>query len=221
MEEKENSNEIKEEAKATINDVKETMKKVNVKDDAKETSGFISSMMKDPLAKLKEIADDKSNRNLKVAIILLTIWTIVMFIKSIASSAWRLSIGNSLLNVIKAILAPIISIITLSLITYFMQKDNKKSLTTIITAITISQLPLISAYVISLLTLFSASIYKLTNPIIYFAQVLEIILTYFALKDIIDEESNSKFIKKFAGIEAIYFVVLIVISFLEISMYLI
>ena len=63
MEEKEekkvNAEELKSEASTTVNQVKDTIKNVDIKKDSIETKGFISELFKDPLGKIKEIVDKK------------------------------------------------------------------------------------------------------------------------------------------------------------------
>ena len=61
MEEKEekkvNTEELKSEASTTVNQVKDTIKNVDIKKDSIETKGFIAELFKDPLGKIKEIVD--------------------------------------------------------------------------------------------------------------------------------------------------------------------
>ena len=57
-----NKEEIKEETVKTAKEVKETIKNVDIKKDAKATTGFITEMIKNPLGRLKEIANDKENK---------------------------------------------------------------------------------------------------------------------------------------------------------------
>ena len=97
-----------------------------------------------------------------------------------------------------------------------MNKKEKKSLATIITSITIAKIPTIFASVVNLLTIFSVSAYKITSPIASLCSVVTTILTYFTIKAIFNEEQNSKFLKTFVIIEAIYYVAYLIISFLEI-----
>ena len=47
---------LKKETVDTVKQVKETIKKVDIKSDAKEATGFVSAMLKDPFAKIQEIA---------------------------------------------------------------------------------------------------------------------------------------------------------------------
>ena len=69
MEEKEekkvNAEELKSEASTTVNQVKDTIKNVDIKKDSIETKGFISELFKDPLGKIKEIVEATSGRLLR------------------------------------------------------------------------------------------------------------------------------------------------------------
>ena len=216
-ENKVNTEEIKKETVETAKKVKDTIKNVDIKNDAKEATGFVSTMYKDPFAKIKEIVEDKENKSLKMAIIFIVIWTVAVFIKALAAKYWSFSIVfRNVLSLVKTIIAPALGIVVLSAIVYFMNKNEKKSLTTIITSITIAKIPTILASVISLLTIFSTSAYKITSPIASLCSVVTTILTYFTIKEIFNEKENSKFLKTFVIIEAIYYVAYLVISFLEI-----
>lgn len=216
-ENKVNTEEIKKETVETAKQVKDSIKNVDIKNDAKEATGFVSAMFKDPFAKIKEIVEDKENKNLKLAIIFIVIWTVAVFIKALAAKYWSFNaLFRNVLSLIKTIIAPVLGILVLSAIVYFMNKKEKKSLTTIITSITIAKIPTILASVISLLTIFSYSAYRITSPIASLCSVVTIILTYFTIKSIFNEEQNSKFLKTFVIIEAIYYVAYLIISFLEI-----
>lgn len=216
-ENKVNTEEIKKETVETAKQVKDSIKNVDIKNDAKEATGFVSAMFKDPFAKIKEIVEDKENKNLKLAIIFIVIWTVAVFIKALAAKYWSFSaVFRNVLSLIKTIIAPVLGILVLSAIVYFMNKKEKKSLATIITSITIAKIPTILASVISLLTIFSVSAYRITSPISSLCSVVTIILTYFTIKAIFNEEQNSKFLKTFVIIEAIYYVAYLIISFLEI-----
>lgn len=209
--------ELKKETVNTVNQVKETIKKVDIKNDAKEATGFVSAMLKDPFAKIQEIAHDTMNKNFKTALVLIIVWMVAILVRKLALQNWRYTnLFTVSLSLVKSTIAPVIGILVLSLIIYCMNEKAKKSLITIVTAVTIANIPNILATMIQLLTIVSASIAKLTNPIASFGSVITIILTYFSAKALFEEKENSKFLKIFIGIEAIYYVAYLVISFLEI-----
>ena len=216
-----NTEEIKKETKDAVNQVKETIKTVDIKNDAKEATGFISSMFKDPFGTIKNIADDSKNKTLKIAIIFVSIWVIAEFIDQIFSLGIN-RYGNgsiavkSILRIIKYTIAPIVSVLSLSVIVYVMNKENKKSIVTTMTSIAVAKIPVVFASVVSLLTLISNQASPLTSRFASFCSVISIILVYFSTKALCGEEQNSKFIKKFVTIYAIYYVVSLVVSYLGI-----
>lgn len=230
MEENQNQdqNEIKQEASAsteelknetvdTVKQVKESMKNVNVKEDAKQTKGFITEMFKNPLGKIKEIANDSSNKNFKTAIILVIIWTVAALLGSISFKyfSWR-TFGSTLLGYIKTIIAPVLVIIITSIIIFLMNQKSKKSLVTVLTTVTTAKLPVIIAKVISLLVLISAGISKITSEISGFCSIVSTVFLYFAIKDLYGEKEDKTAFKNFVIIEAIYVVISFVISYLGI-----
>lgn len=211
--------ELKNEASSTVNQVKDTIKNVDLKKDSMETKGFIKDIFKDPLGKIKEIATIDSGKFLKYAIIILVIWITSELIRECFSlnSLWGYSnLGRSILVIIKATLTPIIGVIVMSLIVFIMNTKNKKALTTVITEIIVANIPLAVASVISLLTIISSQISVITRPFTSLCHVITIILTYFACKSLFEIEKNSDFIKKFVAIEAIYYIIYIVVAFLGI-----
>lgn len=225
-EEKENisnqAEEIKKETVEAAKKVKESVKNVNIKDETKKTKNFITKMFKEPLETIKETACDTSNKVFKTALFILIVWAIAIFIKSTYSTIhyWGFArVWNNILVVLKAILAPACGILVYSLIAYLMNKENKKSLITNITTLTITQLPNAIASVAVLLTLFGSKMSTLTTPFKYFCTVLSIVLTYFGLKALFNEEDDKKFFKKYVVLQLIYFVCYIVISFLGIYIY--
>lgn len=212
-----NTEEIKKETVETVNQVKETIKNVDIKNDAKEATGFVASMFKDPFGAIKQIVNDSNNKHFKTAIIFIAVWTMVVFIEALSYKYWSFNaLFRNVLFLLKTVIAPALGIVVMSGIIYFMNKENKKSLITIITTMITAKIPVIIAAVISLLTIFSSSASRITTPISSLCAVVSVVLSYFAMKTIFNEEQNSKFLKKFVMIQAIYYIAYLIISFLEI-----
>ena len=222
MEENQENNkaeELKKETVNAVNEVKETIKKVDIKNDAKETTGFIKEIIKNPLGKIQEISQEKSNKYLKTAVILVIVWLIALVIDNIFSFySWDFSdIVDKLLGIIKTIISPILGIAVLSITMYYMNKENKKSLITTMTTVTMAKIPKIIASVISLLCLFSSSAYRITSIISNICSAISIVLTYFVIKYLFEENEDSKIFKTFIKVEVIFYIAYFIISFLGIS----
>lgn len=219
MEEKNmDSKNIKEEATDAVNQVKDTIKNVDIKKDSLETKGFIVEMFKNPLEKIREIATKNDKKFLKYVIIILVIWCISELVHEIFTlNIWGyFNLGKNILRVIIAGITPIISILVMSIIVFLVKGKNKKNLTTIVSTITSANIPMVIASIVSLLTLINIRANVLTNPFTQLCNVITIILSYFGIKSLLEIEKNSEYIKKFVIIEAIFYIVYIVLSFLDI-----
>lgn len=208
--------ELKKEASNTVNKVKDTIKNTNIKEDTLETKKFVTEMLTRPASKLKEVVEDTTGKTLKYAIVILAIWVIAAFVNTMFSGIFRMSGGAALWAIAKAIVAPVIGIIAFSVIVLLFSKDNKKSLTTIISTITIAKVPRVVATVVLMLNHIPGQIYKITSPISVFCTVLTTILLYFSVKSLLNKDDDEA-IKAFVGIEAIYLIIDFVLGFIGIS----
>lgn len=214
-----NTEEIKNQTASTVNEVKETIKNVDIKKDTLETKGFLKEIFTDPLGKIKEIVADDSNKCLKYAIIILAIWIIAVFIRSlyVTSGLWSFKKAfDVILMIIKDILAPVLSVLTMSVIILLFNKNSKKKLTTIIAAVTTAEVPVVISSVLKLTLIISSQMSKLTTPFALFCSSITLVLMYFTAKSVFGVEKNSEFIKKFILIEACYYVAYFVFTFLGI-----
>lgn len=224
MEEKEekisiDTENLKNETVETAKKVKETIKDTNIKEETKKTKGFLMEMFKNPLEKIKEVANDKENSFLKTAIILAIIWTAVVFIDSTYSTIyyWGFSrVLKNILDVLKGILAPALGILVYSVIILVLSKKNKKSLTTVISTVTITQIPLIISELVSLLAIISSNITTITIPFARICSIISIVLGYFGFKYLFEEDEDKVFIKKYTLIQIVYYVAYIVIKLIGI-----
>ena len=209
---------LKNETLETAKKVKESVKGANIKDETKNAKSFIMDMFKNPLEKIKEVAQDDTAKYLKTAILLILVWIVAIFISSTYTTIhyWGFTrVFNNILSILKKILSPAIGIIIYSLIVLVMNKNNKKSLTTIISTITITQLPLILSQVVSLLTIFSSKISLVTAPFAMLCSTVAIVLGFFGFKSLFEEECKT-FIKKYVLIQIVYYIAYIVIGLLGI-----
>lgn len=216
-EQKLNTEELKKETVETVNQVKDTIKNVDFKKDTKEATGFVTKMFKEPFGTIQEIAKDNGNKYFKTAVILIIVWMAVIFVKKLINITWRTTnIFPIILSIVKTTIAPVVGILVLALIVYFMNKNSKKSLVTTITAVTVAQIPTIIATIVGMLTLISYNINTITIPFSSLCSVVSTILTYFTMKALFEEKENSKFLKTFVIVEAIYFATYIVVGLLGI-----
>ena len=212
--------EIIKETTETINEVKDqvkdSFKKDELKNSAKETTNFIVGMFKNPLGELKNISEDKSNKNFKYAIILAVVWILAEVILGMFYSSFSWNVIKYLLPLIKIAVAPILSILILSLTIFILNKKKDKSLVTIMSVVTAAKLPIVIASVLSLLKLISRDVRTVTTPFELLCGVISTVLVYFGAKYLLGEKDDKSYIKQFAIIEGIYYIAYIVLGLLEI-----
>ena len=156
--------EVKNETIETAKKFKETVKNVDIKEETKKTKGFVTEMFKNPINKIEEMAKEDT-KYLKTALFILVIWILAVFIKSSYSTFYFFGmerIFSNILDVLKDILVPAIIVVVYSLILFVFNKKDKKSLTTVISTVTATQLPLVIAALISILTIVSKEFSKIS-----------------------------------------------------------
>lgn len=205
---------LKNETKDTVNQVKDSIKNVDFKKDAKETKGFLKEMFSNPFEALKNVAEEKENVFSKV-IILMILWLALSLISGVIMliKYGRYSnIGGNVLDFISYILHPVLYVLVPSIIILIMNKQNKKSLVTIISTLTIAGVPVILDLVVNIVSLLVNGISIITGPVSTVLSTLALILSYFGMKYIFEEDEDSKFIKKYVVIRLIASFVFVILT---------
>ena len=220
--------ELKKEAVDTAKEVKEAVKNTDIKQDVNKTKGFLSNLFKNPIKEVETVANSSKNEFLKIAIIVLVVWLVAIFINSIIGVFHSYSLVSSIYtnfgtffrtsvknvsSVIKSVITPIVSLVVLSGIVYIMQKENKKSFVQTLSAIIIAKIPVVVASFVALLGNIN-QFYKLTSQFSGFCSIISTILVYFTLKALYGQKEDNTFIKKYALIMGIFYIVRFVLTFL-------
>lgn len=216
-----NAEEIKKEAKETVNQVKDSFKNVDVKQETEKAKNFFSGIISTPVKKISEIAHDKSNNFFKTAIVLLVLWILIAGFGQVASIigtifkyGFKYVEFSDFVGIAKAVITPLLEIVILSGIVYLFQKQNKKSFLTVVNTIVAAYFPIVVSKVVGLLNLISGAS-RITSPITGLLGVISLVFTFFAIKELSDEKENDKAVKQFVIIEAVYYVVAFILSFLK------
>lgn len=202
---------LKNETKQTYEKVKEQIKDVNIKNDAKETTSFIKELFLNPIAIVTKVAKEEEN-NFKRTILLIIVFIIETFIiKVISLVGYHYNgIFENILEIIKAVLNPLLVILVPSIIILLLNKENKKSLTTIISTIVVANIPRIISKLVSVLAILFTRVSFITSPICSTLSAIAIVFEYYGMKALFGKEDED-FIKKFALIKVItYFILYLV-----------
>ena len=215
--EEKHERELKKEATDTLNETKEQIKNMNIKEEAQKGKGLVGKLLKNPIGTIKEMVKDEKNQFYKTAILVVCIWIVIVLLKEILSCIVYEFHTFKILRTIKIIIAPILKIISMSIIIHMLNKENKQTLTKAITAVAIAKIPVVISSCLGFLTYISSNITYITNPISSLLSIISTILMFFVVKEMFEEE-NEKALKTFIKVEAIYYVVAFAFSFLGISL---
>lgn len=197
--------ELKNETKQTVNQVKDSLKDVDVGKEARETHGFIKGMCVEPFETVKSVATGEQEV-FKRALILVIIHCAITFLISIFGYHFG-NILEKLLDLVLDTLAPIITVLVPTIMILIMNKNNKKSATTIISTLVVARIPALISSAVSLIRTIIPKIALIASPISSTLSAIAIILTFYGMKTLFDEDKQA-FLPKYAVIELVRYVVM-------------
>ena len=208
---------LKNETRETVNQVKETIKNVDLKNDAEATKGFVKEMFSNQIEAVKRAANGEEGI-FKKAIIIMLVYMISTAVYQILYSIRYngiTSILKSIVNIITGTLNPLIGIILLSVVVYLMIKKDDKSLVNVISTMVVAAVPMVLDSILDIIrfVVHSATIVTLfTNPLATMLSAVSIVLTYFGVKELLGVEEEKESIKKFAVAKVIVAVLMFVLT---------
>lgn len=204
---------LKNETKETVNQVKDSIKNVDLKKDAEETKGFLKEMFSNPFEAVRRVAEDEENVLSKV-IVLMIMWIAATLIAGVIGlMKYRYSgIGNNIMKLVSYILNPVFYVTVPAIIILIMNKNNRKSLITIISTLVIAGVPVILIRIIDIVEVLVSGISIISGPVSTMLSVIAIILEYVGMKDLFAQKENNEFIKKYAIIKLLAAFVLVILT---------
>lgn len=205
---------LKNETKETVNQVKDTIKNVDFKKDTEETKGFLKEMFSDPFEAVKKVASGEENV-LKKAVMIMIIFivaSVVYELISLIKYGKYSGIGDNILDLVASVLNPIFYIVVPALVILIMNKNSKKSLTTVISTLVVTSVPVVINNVIDIIEILVSGITIISGPISTALSAASLVLTYFGMKDLFEEDNDSSFIKKYVIIKLVAAFVLVILG---------
>ncbi len=205
---------LKNETKETVNQVKDTIKNADFKEGAAQTKGFIAEMFVNPISAVKRVASGEENVLVK-AVVIMILFMIASFagevIYSIKYASYR-GIGSNIFSIIVAAVNPILFILVPAIVILIFNTKNKKSLVTVISTLIVAAVPNVINEVIYVIQNLVSGISIVTSPITTMFSVVATVLTYFGMKDLFGVEDDESFIKKFAVVKLVAAFVLVILT---------
>ena len=197
---------------------KDEFVKVDLKDGTKNSKDFFTSFFQNPITLLKNISKCKNFKLFNVSLIILLIWLVITFIHSLFDYGNLYTGMTHPLVIIRDLTIPILSVGFLSLIIHCINpnKDDDYRLTNAVTSVIVCKIPIIFSSFLSLLAIVSTNFYFLLDPITDFCTAISIIFTFFAIKYLYKESEDAKSFKMFLIVEAVFYIVYLFLSFLDI-----
>lgn len=224
-----NAEDVKKETTETVNQVKDAIKNADLKKDSKEAKGFFFSFFKNPLGEIKKATSSADNKYIKIAIIIFVVWLAILLVSNILSIATTYLFGtfgsfayffqnlfHNIFNLVKTLIAPVITILVLSGLVYGFKKVKNRSFLTIVSSILIAKIPVVISNVFNLLVLVNSHFSKIASTFAGFCNILSIILLFFTIGNLLEEDKNDSYFWKFGLIIGIFYIVKFVFSYLGI-----
>ena len=205
---------LKAETKDTVNQVKESIKNVNLKNDAEETKGFLKEMFSNPFEAVRKVATEEENVFKKAIFIMLVfiVASAAYSIISVIKYGKYSGILENIMDIVAGVLDPVFFVLVPAVMVLILNKENKKSLTTIISTIVITSVPVVINYVIDVVEILVSGISIITGPISTGFSAIAMVLTYFGIKDLMGIEEHKDFIKKYLVIKIAAALIITVLS---------
>lgn len=214
---------LKKQTKDTVNQVKESFKNTNFKDEANKTKGFVLKMISSPFSTIQEVVSEKENY-FSNAVMLVVAYLAIILVEYIAyifvndSKFVFKSLFMDLFN-------PLCFIIVVAGSTYVFGGKNKKSLTTVLTGIAVSRIPVILSEIVSIIEIIvlrvirgfrnlSVALGYIFTSVENALSFLSTALLFLAIFGVISQEDDDKKFRKIAVIMLVAYFVKSVFSFI-------
>lgn len=201
--------ELKNETKDTVDQIKDTIKNTDFKKDALETQGFVKEMVSNPIEAVKRAASGENI--LSKAIILIVLWIALNVLGSLTGFL-PVKFEDKILHIIKVTIDPIVRVLAPALVILILNKNNKKSLITNICTMSVASIPMIAYSALRIVGNLVSGIYVIITPLHTALNAITLILIYFGVKELCEEEEDKNVIIKFAIVEIIAELTLIIVS---------
>lgn len=206
--------ELKNQTKDTVNQFKDTIKNVNIKNDANAAKTFVLEMIKKPFTTINNIVSEKENgfsSALILMIILLIAFGLEYIIRVVTNEWLDFHFGAFIENLI----TPLIYVLAFSVAVFLFGGKNKKKIPTILAGLTVAYLPRVLGVLMDVIySIIDIRLISYLNTIISnTAAFLSIALTFIAIKGLITNDGDEdKIFRKVSIIVVVAFVILQVLS---------
>ena len=199
--------ELKNETKETVNQVKDVFKNGDFKEKTTDATNFLKAVFSNPFETIEEIATEKNDVFPK-AVLLIILYTALIFVARLINMFRGSSFnsGHSFTRFVSSLTSPILYIAATSCIIFIFNrvtKSNNKKMTTVISTVTTCYIPVIVAAALMVVMAIFPTLAVVINPLMTALRAIAVILLYFGVKNILEENDDKQYMLKFFCIYAI------------------
>ena len=218
VEEVRQENDLKQETMNTFNEAREQMKNINFKEEAEVGKGLLKKLWKNPIETIKEIANDRDNKTFKTALLLVAAWVVIELLDRILFYAGNKYATFNLMSTLKIAIAPALQVIAMTLALYFVNNRAKTSISKVLTSVSIAYVQSVISSALWILYRLSTKMSTILSPVSGLLNVVTLVLMYHTVKEFVKKDSEENAFKDFVKVEAVYYVIVLAVSFLGISL---
>lgn len=199
--------ELKNETKETVNQVKDVFKNGDFKEKTTDATNFLKAVFSNPFETIEEIATEKNDVFPK-AVLLIILYTALIFAARLINMFRGSSFnsGHSFTRFVSSLTSPILYIAATSCIIFIFNrvtKSNNKKMTTVISTVTTCYIPVIVAAALMVVMAIFPTLAVVINPLMTALRAIAVILLYFGVKNILEENDDKQYMLKFFCIYAV------------------
>lgn len=205
---------LKNQTKDAANQVKETIKNVNLGQDAKLTKGFVLEAIQRPFTVINNIVSEIEN-HFSVAVILMIAMMALEVIGYVLNVAFSKYLDFQFSRVLITAISPLLYILAFTVATTLFGGKEKKQLTTMLTGFIVAYVPRMLPIITGILySMISISLVSWINSIcISITSFIAVVLTFLVIKGTTTQSNNEDDnFKKVVLIASCAFVILKVLS---------
>ena len=204
------------ETASAVKEITESIKTVNLAEDAGAIRTFLVDMIADPIGKISEVAQS-SGKYLKPAVLLIAIWAIANGLAVLLGSSRPFF--EKLVSILLNMLAPVLHIAILTFIVLVLDKKKRLTAAGVMTTMAIASVPVIIADVLRIISsiVFLGFLGTITASVGFIANLIMAVLTCFGLKSLSGDNDHTVF-NRFVFLFAGYAVIRIALGYLGIPL---
>jgi len=197
-----------------VNQVTKEKKNSYFKEEINLGKEILTNLWKKPGETIREIAKDEDVTAFNTALVLIVIWMFTAAINYVLSHT-----SFNFYHILKDVVEPALKIIVMTISFCIINDRARDTLSKVLTSITIAYIPAILASIIALLEYTNPTALTVIIPINALLNAISLALMYNTVKELAQEKNETKAIKTFMKVQAVFYLIVFALKFLGLKLY--